>query len=275
MRSIKYVFITTLAAIISACSAPQDHPNYYYDDKNIHALIYSIEEGDTAAIKTLLDSGVNVNTVGKNGVTPLFWSYLKLDEHLLKKDVFKLLLKNGADPHILHDPTGKSVLTYAAINIHDSDYLRIILEEVEDINVDQKLEKHPVYPTALYQAIFNKNYDNVKLLLQYGANPNYASSPVRTPLSSATGIRWDIAYLLLQNEADYNYIGLTGRFNPFNRRQIVRSLENNTYWPSDDPENWREKVIEFVREKGIEVYPKYPEDDPRYNPRPELTSEDK
>ena len=271
MKLYKYLFVPFACILLTACTVTEKSPKYYYNDEAIHELIYAIDDGDTKKIQTLIHAGANVNTVGKNGVTPLFWSYLKAPDNPQKKDIFKLLLKNGANPMIIYTPEGKSVLTYAAINIYDSDYLRIILEEVPDINVDQYLEKTPHYPTALYHAIFNKNYDNVKLLLEHGADVNYPDNIDRTSLSLATGNRWDITYLLLQNGADYNYVGTTGRFNPFNRREIVQSLENNTYSPTDDPDNSREKVIKFIKEQGIEVYPLYEKDDPRFNPRPEIT----
>lgn len=274
MRKFIIGFIIILCIGLSACVSHNNDPSQYFKDKNVQALIYAIEESDQNKIKQLLVNGVDINSIGKEGVTPLFWALVVVKEHNSKEKIFKLLLENEANPLVLYTPTGKSVLTYAAINLMSSNYLKSILETNPDIDVDQYLEASPNYPTALYHAIFNGNFENVKLLIENGSNVNYPNINGSIPLELATGLRWEIAYYLLLNNADYNHVGFTGKYNPESISEIVLSIERNSYlYDPKDGIDWREKVIEFLQNKNIKVYPWYPEDDPRYNPRPSKNTE--
>jgi hypothetical protein len=52
-----------------------------------------ISSGDQERLAALLDSGVELNTPGKFGLTVLYWAYVEDD-----MEAFELLLKHGADP---------------------------------------------------------------------------------------------------------------------------------------------------------------------------------
>ncbi len=67
----------------------------FFDDAKIQQLCHAIERDDLKAIEQQIAFGADVNTVGKHGVTPLFWAFPDN-----KIDRFLLLLENGADPNV-------------------------------------------------------------------------------------------------------------------------------------------------------------------------------
>ena len=82
----------------------------------------------------------------------------------------------------------------------------------------------------------------------------------------STNGSWQFSYLLLQNGADYkggeiNFI--SGKVDK--KPNIIRRLEGNRYHPSISINyrgtDYRQKVVEFLREKGVEVDPWMPEDE--------------
>ncbi|RYC80736.1 hypothetical protein BFJ63_vAg16371 [Fusarium oxysporum f. sp. narcissi] len=121
-------------------------PNIMDNDGRTPPLL-AVGQRHEAIVKLLLERGADLNIMDKDGRTPL--SRAAEDEH---GDYVKLLLENGADPNIM-DNDGRTPLSRAAggwnPNIMDKDGR-----------------------TPLSRAAENKHGDNVKLLLERGADPN-------------------------------------------------------------------------------------------------------
>ena len=84
-----------------------------FKDKKVRSLAIAAEEGSTNKIDQILAEGVDVNSVGDEGVTPLAWALLKMN-----KVGFEHLLKRGADPKPAEPepkflPAGKLILRQA------------------------------------------------------------------------------------------------------------------------------------------------------------------
>lgn len=74
----------------------------FFDKKKLLPLCEAISAGDVQTVRRLIDSGVNLNASGKHGLTPLYWAYI-----VDNMELFKLLLKHGADPdQKLQEPIG-------------------------------------------------------------------------------------------------------------------------------------------------------------------------
>ena len=65
-----------------------------FADPQVVRLCKAIESQDFARVQELVDAGVDVNSVGIGGMTPLVWC-MPAD----KGGVFECLLRNGADPN--------------------------------------------------------------------------------------------------------------------------------------------------------------------------------
>lgn len=232
----------------------------YFDDRKVISLCKASAKGDTEQMDKLLGDGVDLNAVGNNGYNPLAWLFLTQSESPEKRKSFTYLLENGADPiHPIRE-NRRTLLHYLA-EYEDPWYLKQVLENGVD-NIDVEI-KNEIFPTPLLQAKSSGRYENFVMLLAYGANIEWrgGESPLTTIVSS-DGYRY--AWLLLQRGADYSVDSAVGTGNGGTPDLIV-VIEGITYRPSValkyGEEDIREKVIEFLREKGVEVNPYMPEDE--------------
>ena len=158
------------------------------------ALIDAAIQGDTAAVKALLDHGVNANSKDPEGRTPLteaaFYGHT---------EIAKLLLDHGADI-FAKKAHGETAYDMAAAH---QDIAQMIKREIDLLDAatkgDLKLVKEllgkgayvnvrdPDGRTPLTEAIWSNNVELVKLLLEHGANPNSKKNDGATPLSIALG----------------------------------------------------------------------------------------
>jgi hypothetical protein len=70
-------------------------PEVFFKQSDHLDLCGAIAEGDVAGVERSLQAGTSANIKGEYGVTPLFWAYKSR-----QFDVFRLLLKAGADPNV-------------------------------------------------------------------------------------------------------------------------------------------------------------------------------
>ena len=140
-------------------------------------------------IKSLIDTGADVNAKGNKGRTPL---------HLCKKaDVAKLIIDAGADINA-KDNNGKTPLYYC----EDTDIAKMLIEAGADVNAKDNHGK-----TLLHfcedERIAISQTDIVKMLIDAGADVNAKDDYGNTPLH-LTDISADIAQVLINAGADVN-----------------------------------------------------------------------
>lgn len=230
----------------------------YFLDSNVVEFCKAAKAGNKEKIDRLIAEGVDVNTLGENDINPLHWLFISNKDTEEKKQGFRYLLEQDADPLKIHKPVGWTVLHLAA-SYDDSDYLRMILEVQPDINIDFEFDE-TAWNTPLLQAKTSHRYENFKMLLDHGADIEKQNHWGQTPLSMTSGNgTWMFAYHLLQRNADFTNDTENGK------SKIVRSLEGLRFWPSVSINyrglDYRQKVVEFLREKGVEVNPWMPEDE--------------
>ncbi len=63
-------------------------PERYFTDPAVIDLCTAIQNRQVASIAAMLDRGVDVNALGKDGMTPLLWAVLTSDV-----DIFRLLIQ--------------------------------------------------------------------------------------------------------------------------------------------------------------------------------------
>ena len=236
-------------------------PIPYFSDKKVRELSWAAKKGDTKKIDRLLREGVDINYRNKDNYTPLSWLfyYQRQRKSEKVKKGFKYLLKKGADPLI--KPNKLWPVLHGTANYEDSTYLKMILEN--GVNVDAEVDG--IYnKTALLQAISANRFENFKMLLDYGADVEWANELGNTPLIEGSGNgTWRFAYELLKRGA--NYTVKSNILKNDSKADIIRTLEGLRYWPSVATSyhgtDYRQKCVEFLREKGVEVHPWVPEDE--------------
>ena len=123
-------------------------------------LLNSAKNNDLTGVRALLDQGVEVNTLDEDKRTALM--YASYEGY---SDVIECLLSHGADP-TLFDINGRTALMFAASGPFPGAVL-MLLEKGAAVNVQDKDEHY----TALMYAAAEGQFENVKLLIEHGADP--------------------------------------------------------------------------------------------------------
>jgi ankyrin repeat protein len=200
------------------------------------AMAEAAARGQTGKVKELLDLGVDVNVRGNDGVTPLMWALVQGS-----KPGFKYLLEHGANPN-LQTTQGDSVMELSSIH-EDPDYLALALKNKGDPNlVNPETAKTPIFT-----AMTSLRAKNIQLLIEAKTNLNFQDRTGATPMMRAAAVnRYDFVYAFLKAGADPAIENNWGN-------TIVHFVKDSTVSPKHELYQWRAKVIELLKEKGVKV----------------------
>jgi uncharacterized protein len=211
-------------------------------------LAAAAARGNQAGIDRALKAGADVNFRGAGGLTPLWWA--TWDQNLVG---FTRLLERGADPNTL--PEGdefksrsyqpEPVMLLIAQAFWNPKFLKVALAHGGNPNLSDQNGRRP-----LGAAMQQGTREHVDLLLAAGASVNQlpsdkGSAPIFAAVISG---RFDYALMLLERGADPTAKARTGK-------DIAQLIGMFPYDPNSDHYVWRERVIRFLRSKGIEASP--------------------
>jgi ankyrin repeat protein len=185
-------------------------------------LLYAARDGRVAAARMLVAAGADIEMADANGIRPLLMAVL--NNNLL---VARILLDHGADVNA-DDFWGRSPLWAAVefrnldMNNRDQDspvdngvdrgpileFIKVLLDL--GANVNSRTKEVPPSRRWLYslgdvswvdftgqtpflRAALSADTSTMRLLLQYGADPNLATLSNTTPLMAAAGVNWAVA----------------------------------------------------------------------------------
>lgn len=117
--------------------------------------------GDIKTVENYINNGGNIDAEDESGFTGLMLSSGRKHENIVD-----LLLKNKANPNIIHSYSGLTALILAS-NVKDNEK---ILEKLIDNGADINASAFGL--TALTQSLTQTNDSNILLLLKKGADPN-------------------------------------------------------------------------------------------------------
>ncbi len=229
------------------------HPGGFFTDPDVVALVLAVERGKLEEIDQIVSRGIDVNTRGKEDLTPLVWAMMAKN-----KKAFKCLLEHGADPNVqttkglspISLEAGSSPISLAARVEDDTQWLEMVLQHGANPNlVNPTDEILSGKRTPIFNAIGSRNIANLKLLIDAGADLNHQDGNGNTPMMYAAGHNWfDTVYRLLDEGADFRI-----------KDKYGYDLAYETIDSSVDPEHelgrWREKVIEFLENEGVDLEP--------------------
>ena len=244
----------------------QYDPENLFSDQKVIKLCYALKAGDLNKADELLKEGVDINTVGKDGMTPFLWLFKfsgLYDEDIMKKS-FQWLVEHKADPTVVYHWKGNAYYTVFHLSAENPDifYLKTLLESGLIKDIDMELPEN-ANPTALLQANISDRFENFKMLLDYGADPNkiIKLGVDRATLNIAEGnMSWRFAYELLKRGANFNTNMRDGK------PEIVRVIEDVVFVPSVSLNyrgvDYRQKCVEFLEEHGVKnIHPDMPDDE--------------
>ncbi len=191
-----------------------------FQNDGVVSLLRAVIKKDAKEAKRLIDSGVNANTVGKDGATPLIWM---LGQQNL--GAVKLLLDLGADPNqYVANGIGSPVWLSAGGGRKDA--LKLLLDQGGDPNLPIA-DKSP-----LMIAIGGSHLDCADLLLQHGADINYAGGLISALDMSMLHVQFGDALWVLNHGYTHDL--------PMARRMLA--AEN----PRPGQEKVKAKALEIV-----------------------------
>lgn len=156
----------------------------FFEDPDVIKLCNAISKSDIATMEKLIQSGVNVNAVGVDGMNPLYWAFhMDTDPR-----PFELLLKHGANPNqIVHQKEKKR---FEAFYLSGGGFAVVHLVTFRDYNRQFKnVFEHGGDPNLVAQNLFYKYppyrllwpgtpdaVERVELLIKKGAKLDEKSS---------------------------------------------------------------------------------------------------
>ncbi|MCW5550352.1 MAG: ankyrin repeat domain-containing protein [Opitutaceae bacterium] len=236
-------YLVGLAVMLSACTmAPgftrTPKAEEFFLDPKVRTLVQAAARGDTRRVDALLHEGVDINARGKGGMTPVLFAMARLN-----KTGYRHLLERGANPNLIVDP-GESVMSFAS-RIKDSEWLRLALRHGGDPNLIGARN----IPPPLHESILYRRPENMRLLLDAGADINIRDGTGGTPMITAENIgSYEIVYEFLQRGADYRIKTKAGA-DLAKYISLSQMTPDNPKWPI------REKVIAWLAERGVQIPP--------------------
>ena len=224
---------------------------FYPGNPKAQALAVASEFGHVEEIRRLMkDEGVNPDTIFSVEGTPLLaWPVITQNTTGLKA-----MLENGANPNaaVLHPQQNTTrfkgrirdnAMVWAA-KAEDPIYLRLLLEHGG--NPDTRNSNGE---TLLHQSfIWHNQWENVKLLVEHGADVNLKTRmwPIITDYAAGGGFMQ--TYWLLEHGANPD----NDTEGPFNKVTI-----NAIFWHPGNPKNptWQRKCQQWLLKHGYERPP--------------------
>lgn len=199
------VCVTAWAFASNGCGSGSPAAREYFgSDDDALAAVEAIRRGRSAELRRLIVAGLDVDHRGSRGMNLLKWALASNCA-----ECFRALLEAGAsmEHFVAGDYTGKvdqlflKPLMHLAAQANDPIFLALALEH--GANPDAK----DVYGsnTVMFSAILSGRIENVRLLVEAGADVDARGSNRGTPLHQAVyANRYRIACYLLAQEADFS-----------------------------------------------------------------------
>ncbi|HEY6344293.1 MAG TPA: ankyrin repeat domain-containing protein [Bryobacteraceae bacterium] len=193
-------------------------------DGGMTPLLFAVRDGNAAMMRLLLDRGADINSPSGNRTSPLLIALLNGQVGLATE-----LLERGANPNAA-DAYGRAAL-FGAIDLrnfnHEKygdlptdgrdplDLIKALLKKGADPN--EKTDTVPVHglmqfdaswvnfdgQTSFVRAALSGDIEVMRLLLEYGTDPNIATTQGTTALMAASGINWIPGQTYSHSEDEY------------------------------------------------------------------------
>ena len=214
-----------------------------FADPKVAALAEALRSNDLTKAGQLLGEGVDINAIGKDGITLATWTMMAKN-----KPSFKWLFEHGANPNLI-PPNDRGVLQWAA-GADDPDWLETLILHKANVNLQWKSEIEDT-ETPLLEAISERRKTNLEILIKAGADVNFRGPEEMdaggTPAIDAAVIGWfEGVYILLEAGADFRPRSTGGL-------DLTYEVVRHSAALNNESAQWREKVIQLLKERGADI----------------------
>lgn len=239
--------VSLFLSFISACGVGGTNMKAaQFFEPNMQSLLKSIQQNDPFTAKNLIAEGVNLNTLGREGITPLLWLIIQKD-----KKAVQLALDLGANPNFKDGDDENAVSVVAGSD--DPEWLNMVLAAGGDPNsIDS--EGQP----ALFNAMSAEGRDNIKILLKYGADVNLTDNIGRnSALYPSYIMKYELAYYFIEQGADAHIYANTGANLAW---KVDDKLSKGIIAPDSINYPWAMKIKQHLIAQGVVFPPPSPAD---------------
>lgn len=231
------IYVAVAVIMAAGCSGTNMKARDYFTDPHLAELADAADHGDTRAVERAVASGASPNGEGKDGITPLFFVMASSNN----KTGLRALLRSGADPNRF-TPNRYCPLVLAARS-PDPEFLAIMLNGGGNPNL-----KSPGGEPVLHTAAVDRRWENIDNLLRHGADINAVDGGGYTLVMGLADARdYDRLLTFLERGADPRPVARNGA-------SLAKIVTTDRIRPDSPQAAWREKVLEFLRQRGI-VWP--------------------
>ena len=193
----------------------------FFTEKDVIKLCQAIEANDLNKIDELIVAGVDVNSIGKDNMTPLLWAFP--DNQF---DRFKKLLDAGANPNIqistnlnlIRAFTAGESVSHRVAETWFPKYFEETITHGMNYYLKDEGGRDVVY-VLMRSSRTEELIPRFKLLLDHGWDINHPGwCGDNALLMSIQHERYALAFFLLENGADYNY------YNPTTQVKAIHQL---------------------------------------------------
>lgn len=231
------VILLLMLMLVSACKASElggMKAEDAFTDAKTAAFVKAVSKNDFSQADALLAQGVDINTVGTEGITPLLW--VMLTERSVKSTEY--MLRNKADPNYVVPERMVSAMYFVAGG-NRKDLLELVLKYGGNPNL-----VGPRDQSMLMVAITQRREEYFDMLLAHGAELNWRNRHGDSaPWQTLTPGRFDWTLYFL--EKGYNN----------DLQDLANDVE--TVPASEQMLPWKVKVIDYLKAKGA-VFPAGP-----------------
>jgi len=202
----------------------------YYTDTKVIQLCNAIESNKVDLMESIIKNGVSVDTIGNDGMTPLFWAFAND-----RFEAFNRLLELGADPEVpfQSDFGTRGVITTGSNVFHTTaksefpKFFMAILKNGGDPNATYTWTRGMTVQINLFDSIkegpFTAWTERCEALIKAGPSKELLANGARDFIAS--GSRFDVALMLLKAGADYKTPSkFDKRFMMFNKHMPFMEL---------------------------------------------------
>ena len=232
MKTIKYYSVATMLFVVLGCKQ-----ELIGDMKLKEAFAPEVVEFVDAVLKDdfqkadeILQGNVNINAIGKDGITPLLW--LLAEEHAKDLEAVEFMLKQGADPNYI-DPNRQVSAMYFASGGNKPEFLELLIKYGGDVNQIAKDDK-----SMLMVASSQGRIENINMLVNHGADMSWKN---RFDESAAS-------ICLIQGRFDLTVFFLEKGFNG-DLDALASYVEGIV--ANDEMQTYKEKAIDMLRDKKV------------------------
>ena len=230
-------------------------------DKDQIRFIDLIKKGKYTEAEGMIKNGLDINFKNEQGITPLYYFYMKKDFKSFKK-----MLELGANPNVDPEGLGMYYLLDMTMSTKEDRYFKLLLEYNVDINYAPPTINGTKMGTSPLE--FSLSYDTdikyLKMLIEHKINPYYSDHPLHSPIYDALTIReYKRVILLLDYYPGYlsdekNIITTKGEKRTL-KDIIVKHLEEYNQAPGSQLLKDQRALVKYLKERfDIDVKLQYP-----------------